>query len=113
MRNNRLYKFKESKVINEENENEKPKMGIRIEGFNGNLNLYFHNLKIIEQVYRKLSQIFIQSNINKYYIEGKLIGKGNFASVTVGFDVIKKNQYAIKSIQKDKLLKNSKSLVNN
>jgi len=51
------------------------------------------------------------SNISVYYGFGKLVGKGNFAKVHIARRKIDDKMFAVKTIEKAKLLENSKNLI--
>lgn len=62
-------------------------------------------------MYHELTTITVQNNVSKNYSQGKLLGKGNYARVSIGFHKKTYKQYAIKAITKDKSMENSRTLV--
>lgn len=73
--------------------------------------LFFDDRKQCKNVFAELAKFCVQFNISNKFTQGKIIGKGNFAKVSIGFSKDDCEKFAIKAISKEKLRANSKALV--
>ncbi len=79
-------------------------------GYEGQCDLFIVNQQEEEAWLEQLKRVCIGSNISAYYNFGKLIGKGNFAKVHIARKKVDEQVYAVKTIEKSKLLDKPKNL---
>ena len=106
----RTINFSDLYLLHKKHNSEK-KFGILLRGYKGLLLLHFTSKKIFDEAYNHLAPLWIQHKITKNYTSGRLLGKGHFAKVTIGFHKVTLQQYAIKAVSKDKILNCPRGLV--
>ena len=115
LRNPRISKFEETYLTGTGEDQRinlaKKKCGIRLKGYNGVISLYFEDQGLQAKVYHEMCEVCIQLQISKNYVQGKLLGKGNYAKVNIGFHNKNYKQYAIKAIGKEKSMQNPRTFV--
>jgi len=115
LRNPRISKLEETLMTGTGDDQRinlaKKKCGIRLKGFNGMITFYFVDQNLQNKVYYEMCSVCVQLQISKNYVQGKLLGKGNYAKVTIGFHNKNYKQYAIKAIGKEKSMQNPRTIV--
>ena len=102
-------------LLNPRLEVEKQSLSFCLTGYKGSYKFFCDSLQSLETWTSKLHKVCICKNIDANYIFSKELGKGNFSKVILGTSIKDGKKYAIKIIEKNNLLKNtkgSKALIN-
>ena len=79
-------------------------------GYQGQCEFFTGNPGEMEAWLEQLKKVTVCGSISAYYNFGKLIGKGNFAKVHIARKKVDEQMYAVKTIEKSKLLLKPKNL---
>lgn len=87
-----------------------PNLHFKLVGYKHEYELLASTKESYETWLESLKKVVIQTDISRHYSFGKLIGKGNFAKVHIAKYKKTEVTYAIKTIEKAKMLDNLKNL---
>jgi hypothetical protein len=85
--------------------------GIRITGFKGQDELYASNTEDQKIIFEMLKKYCTCYHLMNEFNLIKIIGRGNFSKVHLGSKLGSTGKYAIKSIEKNKILENIRNMV--
>jgi len=85
--------------------------GFRITGFKAHYEFYCINIGEQDDWVEKLRRVCVSLNISYRYTFGKMLGKGNFAKVHLAQRKRDGKSFAIKTIEKSKILENPRNMI--
>ena len=84
--------------------------GFKLIGYQGEYEFYCKNSLNRENWMRSLARVCVSVNIGSYYKFDKILGKGNFAKVHLAWRKDNNKIFAIKTIEKRKILEHPRNL---
>lgn len=83
--------------------------GFRLKGYKGSHEFFCRNPLNRENWIKSLSRVCVSLNITENYTFGKMLGKGSFAKVHLAWRKSDNRVFAIKTVEKVKVLKTQKT----
>ncbi len=85
--------------------------GFKVTGYKGSYEFLCESLVVQDEWVEKLRKVCVSLNISYRYSFGKLLGKGNFAKVHLAQRKRDSKSFAIKTIEKTKILENPRNML--